>query len=259
MSFQDMAWAVGQKCSSPGQKLVLLMLANRTNGHTGQCNPSHKLLADECSMGVSTLKSHLSALEAAGYLKIIHKSIDGVSLPNQYQLVIDRGVGQILAGVSQELAEGGSDSGRGVGQILATKQEVKPRNEPVNTSVVTKPVGVSESVWADFVAHRKAKKAALTETALKAIQREADKAWWSLEDALAEICARGWTGFKAAWVAEKPQQTETTYQRTMREKYEVVAPSIAARNPSAPVRNIDPNTYFAELAKAKTLEISHAG
>ena len=240
MSFQDMAWAVGKKCANPGQKLVLLMLANRTNGHTGQCNPSHKLLADECSMGVSTLKSHLLALESAGYLKIIHKSMEGVSLPNQYQLIIDQGVGQILAGVGQDLTEGGAGIDRGVGQILATKQEVKPRKEPVipNTSAAApvlvkpaaaspleKPDGVNDKVWADFIVLRKSKKATLTTTALSGIQREADHAGWTLEKALVECCTRGWASFKADWIkpAGKPalitsasRQNETFKERDAR-------------------------------------------
>ena len=123
MSFQAMTWAVNQKCANAGQKLVLLMLANCCNGHTGQCNPSHKRLAEECCMGVSTLKSHLSALEESGLIEVIHKAIDGVSLPNQYMLKLE--------GVGQNLADGGSDSDRGVGQNLATNQELKPGIEPV--------------------------------------------------------------------------------------------------------------------------------
>lgn len=86
MSFQDMAWAVDQKCETAGQKLVLLMLANHANGHTRQCNPSHKRLADECSMGVSTVKRNIASLADAGYLVIESRSHDGVSLPNQYRL-----------------------------------------------------------------------------------------------------------------------------------------------------------------------------
>ena len=47
-------------------------------------------------MGISTLKTHISVLQEAGYLTIIHKSLDGVSLPNQYKLNF-AGVGQNLA------------------------------------------------------------------------------------------------------------------------------------------------------------------
>jgi hypothetical protein len=48
----------------------------------------------------------------------------------------------------------------------------------------------------------------ITETVIKSIQREANKAGWSLEQALAECAARGWRGFKAEWVAEKQTATQ---------------------------------------------------
>jgi len=124
MSFEVMAWAVKQKTANSGQQLVLLLLANHTNGHTGQCNPSHRLLAEECRMGLSTLKNHIKGLEDAGFLKIVHISKEGVSLPNQY----------ILGGVGQNLADGGSKSDRQVGQNLATKQEDKPVIKPSKSS-----------------------------------------------------------------------------------------------------------------------------
>lgn len=69
-------------------------------------------------------------------------------------------------------------------------------------TIVASPNGVSESVWQDFVKHRKAKKAQLTETVIKGIKREADKAGWSLEAALSECVMRGWTGFKSDWVKD---------------------------------------------------------
>jgi hypothetical protein len=121
MSFQAMTWAVEQRCQNAGQKLVLLMLANHSNGHTGRCTPSHKLLADECSMGVSTLKTHLASLEGAGFLQIIRRKNEDVNLPNQYLLNLDR-VSQKQTDVGQNPAEGGPESGRGVGQNLATEQ-----------------------------------------------------------------------------------------------------------------------------------------
>lgn len=62
-----------------------------------------------------------------------------------------------------------------------------------------KPEDVSETVWADFLATRKAKRSLLTETALQGIRREAEKADMSLEDALQMICTRGWQSFKADW------------------------------------------------------------
>lgn len=191
MSFEVMAWAVKQKTANSGQQLVLLLLANHANGYTGQCNPSHRLLAEECRMGLSTLKNHIKGLEDAGFLKVVHVSKEGVSLPNQY----------ILGGVGQNLADGGSDIDRQVGQNLATKQEIKPVIKPIK--VVGIPEGVSSEVWDAFVDQRKRKKAAITELVMSGIAAEAKAANWTLENALKEICVRGWSSFKAEWVAKR--------------------------------------------------------
>jgi hypothetical protein len=171
MSFQAMTWAIGQKTTNAGQKLVLLMLANHSNSHTGQCNPSHKLLAEECSMGLSTLKGHIAALEEAGYLRIIHKAIEGVSLPNQYHLN--------LGGVGQNLAEGQSESDRGVGQNLASNQEDKPINKPFNTREVTPrfalPDWVPVEAWREFESMRQGIKKPMTPFAAQLIIKKMDK------------------------------------------------------------------------------------
>lgn len=73
------------------------------------------------------------------------------------------------------------------------------------------PQGVSESTWGDWVHLRKAKRAPVTQTAIDQIEREAAKAGWTLEQALAESIARGWTGFKAEWLqnsATAPRKTQ---------------------------------------------------
>lgn len=75
------------------------------------------------------------------------------------------------------------------------------------TETVTKtrdaPEGVSQEIWESFVKQRKASRAVITPTVIASIQKEADKAGWTLEQALAECAARGWRGFKADWVAPK--------------------------------------------------------
>lgn len=83
-----MTWAVKQKTANAGQKLVLLLLANHANGHTGQCNPSQGLLATECCMGLSTLRRHLIDLEEQGFIQVVHKFADNMKRPNQYYLNI---------------------------------------------------------------------------------------------------------------------------------------------------------------------------
>ena len=49
------------------KKLVLIALANRTD-QAGQCWPSQELLAAECGIGTRTLREHLSALVADGFI-----------------------------------------------------------------------------------------------------------------------------------------------------------------------------------------------
>ena len=73
------------------------------------------------------------------------------------------------------------------------------------------PDGVSDLVWQDFVQLRKAKKAEITETAIKGIQKEADKAGYSLQEALETCCSRGWVGFKADWVKEDAKKAGKSF------------------------------------------------
>ena len=76
--------------------------------------------------------------------------------------------------------------------------------EPItNNKTIDRPEDVSEIVWKDFISHRKAKKAPVTETVLSSIRKEANKAKWTMEDALKETCARGWQSFKADWVIKE--------------------------------------------------------
>jgi len=97
---------------------------------------------------------------------------------------------------------------RSVDDAFDLSNEAPPNHKPItinhkpNTNT-TPPDGVSQSVWDDFVRQRKAKKASITDTAIQGIEREAKKANMTLNDALQEICARGWTGFKAEWVTDK--------------------------------------------------------
>jgi len=75
---------------------------------------------------------------------------------------------------------------------------------------VERPESVDQQVWADFMQMRKAKQAPLTVTGWSAINREASKAGWSLDQVLTECVQRGWRGFKAEWVTSgtgAPQKT----------------------------------------------------
>lgn len=128
MSFEAMTWAVKQKCGSPAAKMVLMILANHTNPSTGQCNPSHKRVAEQCEISISSLKVHIRKLAEAKILTVLHKFSDGVNLPNQYVLNLDF-LSFKTDGVGQNLPGGGAESAGVVGQNLATKHEFKTVNE----------------------------------------------------------------------------------------------------------------------------------
>jgi hypothetical protein len=77
---------------------------------------------------------------------------------------------------------------------------------------ILKPDDVSQIVWEDFLKLRKEKKAPLTETALRGIEKQASKINWTLERALEECCQRGWVGFNHNWIKEsKNEQRQLTH------------------------------------------------
>lgn len=97
-----------------------------------------------------------------------------------------------------------------------------------NTRAIAPPDGVTDSVWQDFKAIRKTKKAALTETAINKIRAQAAKAGVSLQVALETCCERGWASFNADWVGNQAatKTNETIYQRSKREQMERDFPNL---------------------------------
>jgi uncharacterized protein YdaU (DUF1376 family) len=94
-------------------------------------------------------------------------------------------------------------------------QTVSKNNPQITLTTNHKPItnihtpdGVSESIFKDYLEVRKAKKAKWTETALKGLQREANKANISLEKAMQICCERNWVGIQASWLKDevKPKQ-----------------------------------------------------
>lgn len=79
--------------------------------------------------------------------------------------------------------------------------------------VINCPDNVRDETWRDWLQLRKAKRAPVTQTALDQIEREAAKAGWTLEQALTESIARGWTGFKAEWMQNAVQAPRKTQQQ----------------------------------------------
>jgi uncharacterized protein YdaU (DUF1376 family) len=89
-------------------------------------------------------------------------------------------------------------------QTLTNNQEPITKN---HIKTIT-PEGVSDSIFKDYMDVRKAKKAKWTETALKGLIRESEKAKITLQEAMQICCERGWVGFKAEWIQQEAKRAK---------------------------------------------------
>lgn len=67
-------------------------------------------------------------------------------------------------------------------------------------ALALRPESVSESLWNDFLEVRKAKRAPLTENAMRGIEREGTKAGLTIEQTIRTCVERSWQGFNASWL-----------------------------------------------------------
>lgn len=85
---------------------------------------------------------------------------------------------------------------------LPRENKTKPKNaSPTQNEQMSLLVnlGVDEQMASDYLAVRKAKRAPLTLTAIKGIEREANKAGISVQEAICISTENGWAGFRADW------------------------------------------------------------
>ncbi|MBH3122437.1 hypothetical protein [Serratia ureilytica] len=86
--------------------------------------------------------------------------------------------------------------------------ETRARNTAKKTALDFSqfPTQPSPDVWADYVQHRKAKRAPISQTVLNLLAKElaiAVNAGWTVDGALAEAMAAGWQGLKAEWLLNR--------------------------------------------------------
>jgi hypothetical protein len=91
MSIQatEATWAAD--VSPPSRKLVLLFMAHKHNGQTGQLNPSVETVARGCGITSCQARRHLHALIEDGFLQVVGN--DGGGAPGStrsYRLMLDR-------------------------------------------------------------------------------------------------------------------------------------------------------------------------
>ena len=114
-------------------------------------------------------------------------------------------------------------------------QTINQKTTPRKSATPSKPESVDLQVWQDWLALRKSKRAAVTETVMRGAESEAGKAGMALNEFLAVWCRRGSQGLEADWL--KPNERGKFEQKTFAERssdhaaaeIEKWAPSIAAK------------------------------
>lgn len=198
-----------------GMKFVLMSLCDQAND-AGQCFPSVATIAKRCSMSERAVQGHIKTLEEMGYLvrkeRVGHSTLYCLD-PRRFCTPAESAPPQKLRHTPAKSAppppqnlhptpaESAGDPRRICTHnhhLTTIEPPVEPKENQKRASVL-RPDGVPEQVWSDFLKTRKGQKALLTETALRGIEREAEKAGITLTAALETCCERGWRSFKADW------------------------------------------------------------
>lgn len=208
---------------------VMVLFADKASDDGSGIWASKQRMADELGASKQTIIATIQSLIADGLVKAVgeRKSPNGYTVEYAINVKALRALPLVK---SHAVDQSGDLTGQAIspvkevnstGQILLPDQSEdltqtslnhpKPYNSSkaveakasAKPDQVGKPDDVNGQTWVDFLDHRKTQKAPVSKTALAGIQREAAKAGWTLEAALAESIVRGWRGFKAEWVAPK--------------------------------------------------------
>ena len=223
------------------EQAILLYLAFCQNETTGQCNPTRENIreffdSEDHPVSLKRVDRALAGLRKKGFIAskkvVCDKGVQnwyffpmmGESTPEQ-GVAPTMGVtptvnpsphdGQGVAptmGVTPTVNPSPHD-GQGVAPTVGLtgsphgggckRKEKRKEKESSKTSFsIPRPGDVPEQLWADFVTHRKAKKAPITETVIKRTRSEAAKCSMTLSQAIEMMVARGWQGFEARYVLD---------------------------------------------------------
>jgi hypothetical protein len=196
-----------------GRKMVLLSLADNANDR-GECYPSIEAVATRCGMSVRAVQGHVAELEKAGMLsrqERVGRSNLFVLHPRRICTPAESAPPQNLHPRPAESAPPPAESAPPTPAESAPITVIEPslnrqlkHQRAARADVVASVFGLTDvdpQVLADWVAHRKRRKADVTATVVQSLRAEAAKAGMSVESAMRMQLVRGWTGFEADWVA----------------------------------------------------------
>lgn len=247
MSYEAVSWAMAQQVGKSSTKFVLVAMAHCVNAESGDmvCWPSAKHLAEITGQDVKTIETSVVRLREAGWIVDTGSRRGMTGQVIVYRLNTTKNGGVIpveeLPQISANTPENGPVSTRPNSPVFPDNSPVFPVELP-RFSHVTPPKtgdgirkeqgkeqgrnkeksacasipGVSDQLFSDYMAVRKAKKAGpLTTTAINGLIREAEKAGKTIEEAVTICCERGWQSLRADWLIDR-QPTGRAHQTAAR-------------------------------------------
>ena len=213
------------------QMRVLIALLSFRNKATNLTCPTREQLSQRCGLHISHISNTTTELSDLGWLKKSGKG--GFSKSTRYEICVPNTLAD-LATVNDEstLSDSATVAKSATVADLATLTlaDLATRKEQTNKQTIKQTIsktaknpqffsGINPQVVTDYLAVRKSKKAPpVSQTVFEGLQREADKAGYTIEQALKTCCERNWVGFNAAWVSnDKPQAqklNKADYQKT---------------------------------------------
>ena len=167
---------------------------------------SHSVRNADEQQALKNVLSDFFELTENGY---VHKRCDEEI--TQYHSKSDKAKASALARWTNKNKDCDANAMRTHSEGNANHKPITNNHKPItNKKTIGIPDGINPIFWADYL---KTRKKPLTETALKGLQREANKANIHLNDAIRICCERGWQGFKAEWIMkDQPKMTSTQAQ-----------------------------------------------
>lgn len=214
MSWGALGWAAKQRPGKIADKLVLIALADRHNEEEDIAWPSVAWLCEFTGADRKTIIASLDRLEALGLIADTGKRFGKTKQVKGYSLAIngaEKGIPKTEPLEAKSTAFPAKEYQKRDTEPVIEPNVVKAKaSTTIRAKPFPKPDGVEQNIWNDFLDLRKAKRAPLSNTALEAIEREAASVGWTLNQAITEMVARGWQGFKANWVKEKQNDRPNT-------------------------------------------------
>ena len=210
------AWELqGMNC---GQKLVLLALCDNASD-AGNCWPSIETIAGKCCMGVRTVHRHIADLTAAGHIEAIQRP-GRTAMYTVHPCQIGTPAKSAPLPKTTTTPANLATTPANLANAYIREPSREPPKEPSRAQGATpsRPDDVDSQTWADWLTHRKTKRAAVTQTVVDQHREQAGRAGLTLSQALAHCCSSGWQGFRADWYTRDATKQGFKRQQTPEQK-----------------------------------------